>query len=160
MIQSALNGEYGPEDHPDVPVTLEQLVADSAACYAAGAMSVHLHPRRASDGVESLAPETHDAVVAAVRAAVPNLEICFSTQKDIDLGLGEPSAQIGQEPPRSAQNRDPLVDRPSQPHGLVVVLLDHSPSSMAPANHFQISRRTRLSAIRCSWRGGDVAGST
>jgi uncharacterized protein (DUF849 family) len=86
MIQCALNGDYGPEDHPDVPVTLEQLVADSAACYAAGAMSVHLHPRRAADGIESLAPATHDAVVAAVRAAAPNLEISCSTQKDIDLG--------------------------------------------------------------------------
>ncbi|HEY5197048.1 MAG TPA: 3-keto-5-aminohexanoate cleavage protein [Solirubrobacteraceae bacterium] len=86
MVQCALNGDYGPEDHPDVPVTLEQLVADSAACSAAGATSVHLHPRRAADGVESLAPETHDAVVAAVRAAVPTLEISCSTQEDIDLG--------------------------------------------------------------------------
>jgi uncharacterized protein (DUF849 family) len=86
MIQCALNGDYGPEDHPDVPVTLEQLVADSVACYAAGAMSVHLHPRRAADGVESLAPETHDAVVSAVRAAAPMLEISCSTQKDIELG--------------------------------------------------------------------------
>jgi uncharacterized protein (DUF849 family) len=86
MIQCALNGDYGPEDHPDVPVTLEQLVADSVACHAAGAMSVHLHPRRAADGVESLAPGTHDAVVAAVRVAVPSLEISCSTQEDIDLG--------------------------------------------------------------------------
>ena len=86
MIQCALNGDYTRHDHPDVPVTLEQLVADAVACRAAGAASVHLHPRRPGDGVESLAPDVHDAVVAAVRAAVPDLEISCSTQEDIDLG--------------------------------------------------------------------------
>jgi uncharacterized protein (DUF849 family) len=86
MIQCALNGGYVHADHPDVPVTLEELVEDSIACWAAGAVSVHLHPRRPADGRESLAAETHDAVVAAVRQAVPELEISCSTQQDIDLG--------------------------------------------------------------------------
>jgi uncharacterized protein (DUF849 family) len=45
-----------------------------------------LHRRRPGDGVESLAPDVHDAVVVAVRAAVPDLEISCSTQEDIDLG--------------------------------------------------------------------------
>jgi uncharacterized protein (DUF849 family) len=86
MIQCALNGSYTREDHPAVPVTLEQLVADSVACQAAGAPSVHLHPRRPPDGTETLAAEVHDAVVAAIRRAVPGLEISCSTQEDIDLG--------------------------------------------------------------------------
>lgn len=86
MVQCAVNGDYSPDDHPDVPVTLEQLVADAIACRAAGAASVHLHPRRPADGVESLAAEVHDAVVAAIRVAVPDLEISCSTQEDIDLG--------------------------------------------------------------------------
>lgn len=86
MIQCALNGDYGPRDHPDVPVSLEQLVRDAVACHAAGARSVHLHPRRPSDGIESLAASVHDAVVGAVRAAAPGLEISCSTQEDIDLG--------------------------------------------------------------------------
>jgi uncharacterized protein (DUF849 family) len=86
MIQCALNGDYGARDHPAVPVTLEQIVADAVACRAAGAGSVHFHPRRPGDGIESLAPEVHDPVVAAVRRAVPDLEISCSTQEDIDLG--------------------------------------------------------------------------
>ncbi len=85
MIQCALNGAYGPDDHPEVPVSLEQLVADAAACSVAGAGSVHLHPRRPADAIESLAAESHDAVVAAIRAACPGLEISCSTQEDIDL---------------------------------------------------------------------------
>jgi uncharacterized protein (DUF849 family) len=86
MIQCALNGDYSRADHPAVPVTLEQLVADAVACHAAGAGSVHLHPRRPEDGLESLAAEVHDPVVAAIRRASPELEISCSTQKDIDLG--------------------------------------------------------------------------
>ena len=86
MIQCALNGDYSRDDHPGVPVTLEQLVADAVACRAAGAESVHLHPRRASDGAETLAADVHDAVVAAIRSVVPDLEISCSTQEDIDLG--------------------------------------------------------------------------
>lgn len=89
MVQCALNGGYSRADHPDVPVTLEQLVDDAVACRAAGAASVHLHPRRPADGVESLAAETHDAVVAAIRAADAELEISCSTQEDIDLGGSE-----------------------------------------------------------------------
>lgn len=85
MIQCALNGDYGPADHPAVPVTLEQLVADAVACRAAGAGSVHLHPRDATSGLETLGAATHDAVVAAVREAAPDLEISCSTQEDIDL---------------------------------------------------------------------------
>jgi uncharacterized protein (DUF849 family) len=86
MVQCALNGGYGRDDHRDVPVTLDQLVADAVACRAAGARSVHLHPRRPDDAIESLAAPVHDAVVAAVRGAVPDLEISCSTAEDIDLG--------------------------------------------------------------------------
>jgi uncharacterized protein (DUF849 family) len=86
MIQCALNGDFGPRDHSAVPVTLEELLCDARACWEAGAASVHLHPRRASDAAESLAADTHDAVVAAVREAVPGLEISCSTQEDIATG--------------------------------------------------------------------------
>ena len=89
MIQCALNGGYGRDDHPDVPVTQEQLVANAIACHAAGAPSVHLHPRRPDDGGQTLMAEVHDAVVAAVRAAVPGLEVSCSTAEDIDLGGAE-----------------------------------------------------------------------
>jgi uncharacterized protein (DUF849 family) len=81
-----MNGSWTRDDHPEVPVSLEQVVADAVACQAAGAASVHFHPRRGDDGRETLAAATHDAVVAAVRAAAPDLELSCSTQEDIDLG--------------------------------------------------------------------------
>lgn len=86
MIQAALNGGYTAADHPDVPVSLEEIVADARACHAAGAASVHLHPRRPDGGADSMAGAVLDPVVAAVRAAVPGLEISCSTHEDIDLG--------------------------------------------------------------------------
>jgi uncharacterized protein (DUF849 family) len=86
MIQCALNGGYDRADHPGVPVTLDELVADAVACRTAGAHSVHLHPRSPTNRAETLAAEVHDAVVAAVRHAAPDLEISCSTQEDIDLG--------------------------------------------------------------------------
>jgi uncharacterized protein (DUF849 family) len=86
MIQCALNGSWTRDDHPEVPVTPAQVVADAVACQAAGAASVHFHPRRPADGRETLDAAAHDAVVAAVRAAAPGLELSCSTQEDIDLG--------------------------------------------------------------------------
>ena len=85
MIQAALNGAYTAADHPAVPVTLEQIVEDSRACFAAGAASVHFHPHRPG-GLDSMAADVLDPVVAAVRAAVPGLEISCSTHAEIDLG--------------------------------------------------------------------------
>ena len=86
MVQCAMNGSWRHHDHPDVPVTLEEIATDAAACQRAGAASVHLHPRRPRDGTETLAADAHDAVVAAVRRAAPGLEISCSTQEQIDLG--------------------------------------------------------------------------
>ena len=86
MIQCALNGGHSRDDHPRVPVRLEQLVADAVACRAAGAPSVHLHPRRPDDGAQTLEAVPHGAVVAAIRRAAPELEISCSTAEDIELG--------------------------------------------------------------------------
>ena len=80
-----MNGAYTAAEHPAVPVTLEQIVADARACHAAGAASVHFHPHRPGGG-DSMAAAVLDPVVAAVRAAVPGLEISCSTHADIDLG--------------------------------------------------------------------------
>jgi uncharacterized protein (DUF849 family) len=63
MIQCALNGSWTRDDHPEVPVTLEQVVAAGVACAAAGAAAVHFHPRRPGAGHETL-----DALARAIDA--------------------------------------------------------------------------------------------
>src|SRR5215213_7525336 len=68
LLQAALNGPFGKDVHPAVPVSAEELARDAAACVAAGAGAIHLHPRDA-EGRESLDAAVVDAVAAGVRAA-------------------------------------------------------------------------------------------
>jgi uncharacterized protein (DUF849 family) len=68
LLQAALNGPFGKDRHPMLPVSVQELARDGAACVAAGARAIHLHPREA-DGAERLDAQVVDAVVAAVRAA-------------------------------------------------------------------------------------------
>jgi uncharacterized protein (DUF849 family) len=68
LLQATLNGDLTPAAHPAVPVTAQELARDAAACVAAGAGAVHLHPRGA-DGRETLDAAIVDAVVTLVREA-------------------------------------------------------------------------------------------
>jgi uncharacterized protein (DUF849 family) len=78
LLQAALNGARTPDEHPALPVTPAELARDAAAAVAAGARSVHVHPR-AADGTESLAPEIVAGALAALRATVPGIEVSLST---------------------------------------------------------------------------------
>lgn len=61
-----------------MPLTPRQLTADARLVRAAGASSVHLHPRD-GQGRESLDPAVVSASVGAVRRACPGLEVSVST---------------------------------------------------------------------------------
>jgi uncharacterized protein (DUF849 family) len=78
FLQCALNGARAAEDHDALPVTPEQLARDARAAVEAGAAALHLHPR-GKDGRESLAPADCDAAVAALREAVPDVELSLTT---------------------------------------------------------------------------------
>lgn len=43
-LQAALNGDRTKAEHAATPVSVEELARD-AACVAAGARAIHLHPR-------------------------------------------------------------------------------------------------------------------
>jgi uncharacterized protein (DUF849 family) len=68
LLQASLNGDLTTAAHPAVPLTAQELARDAAACAAAGAGAIHLHPRGA-DGRETLDAQVVDAVVGAVRDA-------------------------------------------------------------------------------------------
>ena len=65
-LQAALNGDRTKAEHPATPVSVEELARDAAACVAAGARAIHLHPRD-SEGRERLDAEVVDEVVTEVR---------------------------------------------------------------------------------------------
>lgn len=75
LIQACLNGDRG---EPQVPKSPAELAAATATCVAAGARSIHCHPRD-GDGAETLAPADVAAAVHAIRAAAPRVELSLST---------------------------------------------------------------------------------
>jgi uncharacterized protein (DUF849 family) len=68
LLQAALNGPWTKADHHAVPISAQELAGDAAACVAAGARAIHLHPRD-PDGIERLDAEVVDRVAATVRDA-------------------------------------------------------------------------------------------
>jgi uncharacterized protein (DUF849 family) len=68
LLQACLNGSRTKAEHPAVPVSVDELAQDAAACVAAGARAIHLHPRD-HEGLERLEAEVVDAVVTRVRDA-------------------------------------------------------------------------------------------
>jgi uncharacterized protein (DUF849 family) len=81
LLQACLNGDR----ERGVPKTPAELAAAAAACVAAGARSIHCHPRGA-DGAETLDPEPIAAAVHALREAVPRVELSLSTGLWITAG--------------------------------------------------------------------------
>ena len=67
-LQAALNGDRTKAEHPAVLVSAEELARDAAACVAAGARAIHLHPRDL-EGRERLDAQIVDEVVEEVRKA-------------------------------------------------------------------------------------------
>lgn len=82
-IQACLNGARARGFHPRLPLTPGELAADAAACAAAGASALHIHPRDLN-GEETLDPDAVGAAVAAVRRAAPGLHVSVSTGDWID----------------------------------------------------------------------------
>lgn len=78
LLQACLNGSRSPGEHPALPLSADELAADAARAWAAGAHGVHVHPRD-PDGRETLAPGACAEAVAAIRAAAPAVEVSLST---------------------------------------------------------------------------------
>ncbi len=78
IVQACINGARAFDFHPTLPLSADAMALDGAACVAAGAAELHLHPRNL-DGRESLAPVTMDATLLAVRRSCPGTLIGVST---------------------------------------------------------------------------------
>jgi uncharacterized protein (DUF849 family) len=76
IVQACLNGSRPSDFHDRLPLTAEALAHDGAACVAAGAAELHIHPRDPS-GSESLAAV--DVALPIVRRACPDIPVGVST---------------------------------------------------------------------------------
>lgn len=77
-LKACVNGARTPDQHPNLPVTPQQIAEAAAAAHRAGAKAVHMHPKTA-DGVDSLRPDVVAAAVDAVRHVVPGLPLGVTT---------------------------------------------------------------------------------
>ena len=78
IVQACINGARPASFHPALPLTPAAMARDGAACIAAGAAELHLHPRN-PDGRETLDAATMDATMLAMRQACPGTLIGVST---------------------------------------------------------------------------------
>jgi uncharacterized protein (DUF849 family) len=76
IVQACLNGARPRDFHPQLPLTAEAMAQDCAACVAAGAAELHIHPR-GLHRQESLAAV--DETIRAVRRACPGRLVGVST---------------------------------------------------------------------------------
>jgi uncharacterized protein (DUF849 family) len=98
IVQVTVNGPFGRDRHPRVPVTCDEIKRDVAACTRAGARSFHIHTRDAA-GAESLSPDDVAAMVVAARQGAEesgsDVEIGLTTGAWIVPDLGARLAMIG-----------------------------------------------------------------
>lgn len=85
LLQACLNGARAREEHPALPCSPAELARDAAACVAAGAGSLHLHPRDGR-GAESLAGPVMAATLEAIRRDAGAIEVGVSTGLWITAG--------------------------------------------------------------------------
>src|SRR5580693_4943152 len=66
MLQVTPNGPFGKEVHPNMPVSMGELITQLRECFRAGATGVHLHVRDGS-GAETLDPSAVNHACLQVR---------------------------------------------------------------------------------------------
>lgn len=76
IVQACLNGARPAGFHPQLPFSPDDVARDAAACVAAGAAELYIHPRGA-DRRESL--NSVDATIEAVRRSCPGTLIGVSS---------------------------------------------------------------------------------
>src|SRR6478672_7069797 len=67
-IEAALNGPWGRERQPGIPVTVDEIVADGLAAANAGAAIIHLHAYDPTTGRQKDEWETYARMIEGIRA--------------------------------------------------------------------------------------------
>lgn len=79
IINVALTGMVARRgDSPNVPLSADDIVADGAACVAAGASILHIHAR-GDDGAPDWRRDAYKPILAALRQRCPDAVLCVTT---------------------------------------------------------------------------------
>jgi len=93
LVQACLNGSRTPSEHPALPVTPQDLALDAQRVVAAGAGTLHVHPRDAQ-GAQSLDAQDIANAILAIRAACPGVPVGVSTALWIEPNVEHRLQQI------------------------------------------------------------------
>jgi uncharacterized protein (DUF849 family) len=80
VLQVTPNGPWGKDVHPNMPVSMNEILAELRRCFRAGARGVHLHVRDDTGG-ETLDPSAVNETCRRVREATAEIEL------SIEIGL-------------------------------------------------------------------------
>ncbi len=79
-IMVAPNGaRRGKEDHPELPMTIPDIVSTAASCWEAGAGGIHLHVRD-QQGAHVLDAGLYNEAIAELKIAVPDMFVQITTE--------------------------------------------------------------------------------
>lgn len=97
-IEAALNGPWGRERQPGIPVSVEEIVADGIAAAESGAAIVHLHAYDAATGRQRDDWETYARIIEGIRArsdalVYPTIPLAGSAYAD---GAGSRFAHVAE----------------------------------------------------------------
>lgn len=91
LIAAALNGaRKGKREHPALPLTLDEILAEARACHAAGAAMLHLHVRDRHGG-HSLDPGLYAEALTELRRQLPEMLVQITTEA---AEIYRPEAQL------------------------------------------------------------------
>src|SRR5688572_19751150 len=67
-IEAALNGAWGRERQPTIPISVEEIIADGIAAAEAGAAIVHLHAYDIASGLQKDDADIYARIIEGIRA--------------------------------------------------------------------------------------------
>ncbi len=90
-ILIAPNGaRHSKSDHPQLPITIDEIVATATQCHKNGADGLHLHVRD-NDGIHSLDSGRYKESLSALADHVPNMRVQITTES---AGVFDVQAQL------------------------------------------------------------------
>ena len=92
-IEAALNGPWGRDRQPGIPVSVDEIVADGLAAASSGAAILHLHAYDAATGRQRDDWETYARIIEGIRArsdalVYPTIPLAGSAYADKEGGPG------------------------------------------------------------------------
>lgn len=69
-LEVALNGAWGQDQQPGIPIRADEIIAEAIACARAGAAIIHVHAYDEATGKQNDDPATYARIIAGIRSQV------------------------------------------------------------------------------------------